>query len=512
MDFIVAYFKNIIPNRFNSINVYAYLYIGVYSLLLFLFASKLHPMESQMGATPERDFYVVKIEQVVAGEIPVDAYRPLLYVFASALPALVIGDSFLGGQLISIVSSSLLLLLIYNYFKKSSSMLSLLIVTLVSLNFYYIVASVTVATDMLFACIAFLLIKYSGDTYFSNKSISPFLVSVLWGLLYFTRYTALLFLPIVIVCIWKHYKGYNIYKRLLYMALCIIATLSVLVPQMYISYNSFGSPFYNRNWQNTALRMYSNTYDYTESITQFDGYTSVILSNPLLYVKSTVMVTLDFINGRAAELLGNSGPGGLPGSILFITFLFGAFYYFNKRTSFARIKLYLLFLLLYTSGILMAFSVQSRFLLPFLPLMYYVSIEYIIKYNYRYHKQWILLLFLLLMAGSFHRLHQFCNTHPVDERDSVIWLQKHYGSEITILGSAYSLGRFTDANYQFVNSLGQDYYLELEEAILTGSIDYIVIGRASLGSNTYSFVSNLEDSLPIKVLQRDNDVTIYAID
>ena len=89
----------------------AYLLAALFTLFVFVFGWQFHPVQTG-GA--ENDHYVERADAVLAGELPEDPYRPLLYpLLAAAGGAVLGGDTFFAAKLVSNTAAGGLVLLCY---------------------------------------------------------------------------------------------------------------------------------------------------------------------------------------------------------------------------------------------------------------------------------------------------------------------------------------------------------------------------------------------------------------
>lgn len=490
----------------NRYNIYVHIYIAVYTTLLIVFSYCLHPMESEHGNSPERDFYTVRIEELLDNTIPSDPYRPLLYVLLSTLPSYIFNDVFRGGQLISTISSAFLLWYVFIMFRSLSYKCAAYVVVLVSLNVHYIIASLTVASDMLYAFLFTAYVYYTSRLLLLKRIKLSYYTSLVYGFMLFTRYNSIVLLPLylyvtVIVCIKHNYCTRNI-------LLNIVLLLAVLTPSFYLTYHVHGVIVYNHNHLNTALRMYSSSYSYTEEITQYSSMLSVVLSNPYLYIKSTAIVAYRFFSEGIGDLLSGAPQGCFVGAIIFTTYLLGLFISSEKNERHICVDVYGVCSALTIVGILLAFCMVPRYGIMILPYIYFISLQYIIDGFTRLKHVLLAMMYCGVLACTIYGAYRFIDSHPLNERNAVIALEKKFGTDIFIMGTSYSIGRYIEANYSYYNPFVED---NIVEHACNEMVDYIVIGETSLKGRYLNMVAELNEADNIQLVYCNSDVAVYRI-
>ncbi len=224
------------------------------ALFLAVSAFHFHPMPDNINMNPELDFYHHRAEVIASGEIPADRYRPLLYPFLGALVSPFFGgDCYRGCQLVSLLSGFLFLYFLYKiakrYFGPRPALLSIL---LTATNSHVWLASSRAASGMLFQVLSMLLLYLTLRLQENPPRPFRFLIElgVVWGLAYSSRYTALFYLPLLLLMLYFWRDRFRLKDYLLFIAFVLIAIL----PQLLINTYNFGSPFYSENWKNLAVK------------------------------------------------------------------------------------------------------------------------------------------------------------------------------------------------------------------------------------------------------------------
>ncbi|HXU43901.1 MAG TPA: glycosyltransferase family 39 protein, partial [Thermoanaerobaculia bacterium] len=175
-------------------------------LALALFGARYHWVEE--AGTAERDGYVAEAQQLLAGHLPHDPFRPLLYPLLTAGLGVALRDPFAAARLISNLAAAALAWLAYRTGRELGTPengawvgAGAMAVTAVNPNLWILGQHVT--TDMLFGALA-AGILLAGLIYLKRPAPAPALAAgLLLGLAAFTRGNAIFLLPALLLAVWK---------------------------------------------------------------------------------------------------------------------------------------------------------------------------------------------------------------------------------------------------------------------------------------------------------------------
>ena len=302
-------------------------------LALALYGSRVHWVEE--AGTAERDGYVGQAEMLLAGSLPRDPYRPLLYPLLTAALSPLAGGPFAAARLLSNLAAAGLAWLAYAYGRRLAGAAAggwAMALAAVNPNLWIIGQHVT--TDMLFAALAAASLL-AGLHYLQAPAAAPALAAGLaLGLAAFTRSNALFLVPALAVA-WllaalaapteperepadvepavlepaalepasrprRGGRG----RRLDHLALAAAAAVVVLLPHWALRHAQFGNPFYDENWKNLALKLYGwPDWSYLDRV-PFRSLAAVVAHDPAAVLRGGLAELRRFATAGAAQLLG----------------------------------------------------------------------------------------------------------------------------------------------------------------------------------------------------------------
>ncbi len=453
---------------------------------MIVFGAKCHPIEEVNSA--EWDGYVSKADALLAGTLPHDPFHPLLYPIASAGAGAVLGDTFAGARLVSSLCAVLLVwssyLLGRACFSRSAGLLAAA-ATMVNPNVVFV--GVHAASDMMFAALSSLAIGVAVRTMDDSRTRAAATVGALFGLAYFTRYTAVAILPSLLVPV--VFGGSN--RSRAHVTLRVLAfagaAAAVLVPHFVLTGLAFGHPFVNDSWKNLAFKLHANWNWELLSDTPYGGLTQAILDAPGAFVASAVRELGKFAFLTSVAL----GGTGLAGGMFASGAVVGA--YATLQGLDRRRATLLVYVVGYVVTICAFFYTSPRLMLPILPaccawcgvaLFGAAGVRPFAWRRLRFHRALPLaLLFVLVTVASTAReIPSFIAMHPVDEVRALVGLEEKYGSGITVVGTAPYFGRHVHYVYRFLRvptraaSNPNATYFERLRGEVAG-VDFVVIGR-----------------------------------
>jgi 4-amino-4-deoxy-L-arabinose transferase-like glycosyltransferase len=347
-----------------SANSTAIAFFSLFSMCLVLFAYIAHPIEEINNA--ERDGYVKLTEQLSNGEIPRDAYRPLLYPVLSAFLRLITNDSFRAAQLVSVISAIATAWILYFFARKFlSDVAAFFCASMLVLNFTFIHNAVLATTDMLFTALC-LCALFFAHSYFRRPRVSVLLaIAFFFSMAFFTRYTAIyLLFPIAVSIFFATPNSIKLIVRAT--ATAGAAAIIFLLPHFVLSYDQFGSIMYTENLRNVAWKIGQHSYYAWPHYSQlpYDEIMEIVSSQWMQVLRIGAKSTIENFFGISGLL----APSHLFQSILYFGFIGG----FGIAVVRGRWDIVLIFAVVisYISMIGFTFFPYPRIMLPILPLMY----------------------------------------------------------------------------------------------------------------------------------------------
>lgn len=295
---------------------------------LALFGARYHWVEE--AGTAERDGYVAQAEEILAGRLPRDPYRPLLYPLATAALARAGGlDPFTAARLLANLAAAALALLAFAFgrrllgvkaFAPGSNQwpgvpsvarparwtsgppgagLWAFALTAVNPNLWRIGQHVT--TDMPFAALAGAALL-AGLAYLERPAArTAALAGLAWGLAAFTRSNAVFLLP-ALAAAWLLAPRAG--RRLAHLAAGAAAALPPLAAHWALRAAAFGDPFHDENWKNLAWKLYGYPdWSYLERV-PFAGLLDVVRADPGAVVRGGLAELARFAVEGLPQLFG----------------------------------------------------------------------------------------------------------------------------------------------------------------------------------------------------------------
>ncbi|HEX2642259.1 MAG TPA: glycosyltransferase family 39 protein, partial [Thermoanaerobaculia bacterium] len=466
------------------------------ALLLFvglaLFGQRYHWVEEAGSA--ERDGYVRQAGQLLAGEIPRDPYRPLLYPLLTAGLSFLTGDPFVAARLISNLAATALALLAYAFGRRLAgpdrgAVAGGWAFALVAVNPNLWILGQHVSTDMLFAALAAAALL-AGLAYLDEPRLSIALAGGLaLGLAWFTRSNALFLVPALAVAWWLggRRKGGHLAAAA---AVCALA----LIPHWILRQAVFGSPFYDENWKNVAWKLYGYPdWSYLDRV-PFSGLGEVLRQSPGAFLEGGLRELVRFASSGLSQLLGTA--------LHTVLFLGGAIVALGRRPRAAAWTLGAGALFLVATAF--AFFTWGRLLLLLLPLATGLSAQLLVLRGAGGalsrgagegrggHRLWAVagaLLVLILAIKTFaFRLPAFVDRHPYEEVAVLRRLDADLPAGVPLAGTSPFLGRYLHGRryVDLPDAFGSEvdhpalYYRKLETLLAGSGVRYLVIGQVDL--------------------------------
>lgn len=291
-------------------------------LALAVFGARYHWVE-EIG-TAERDGYVTKAEELLAGRIPEDPFRPLLYPLLTAGLAWLGPATFTAARLLSNTAAVALVLLAWGFGRRlggagrSGDHLGLWAAAATAVNPNLWILGQHVATDMLFAALAGGCLLAALAYVERPRRSTAALVGLLYGAAVFTRSNALFLLPALAVAAalagsseadetaedgpglfrWLRRRGGDV-------LVAVGCSVVSLLPHWGLRHAAFGDAFHDENWKNLAWKLHGYPdWSYLERV-PYDGLWEVIAGAPGAVLGGALSeLTRFFYGGGLSQLLG----------------------------------------------------------------------------------------------------------------------------------------------------------------------------------------------------------------
>lgn len=436
------------------------------------------------AGSAERDGYVAQAEQLRAGEIPRDPYRPLLYPLLTAGLSFLTGDAFTAARLISNLAAAALALLAFAFGRRlGGPAAGAWAFALLAVNPNLWTLGQHVSTDMLFAALAAAALL-AGLAYLEQPRLRTALAAGLaLGLAGFTRSNAPFLVPALLAA-WMLAPAFrpDRKRRLGHLAAAVLTFAAVLIPHWALRQAAFGDPFHDENWKNVAWKLYGYPdWSYLDRV-PFSGLREVVLRDPGAVISGGFVELARFATGGAAQLLGTWGH--------VLLFLAGTGVALRRRALPAA------WLLgsggLFLAATAFAFFTWGRLLLILLPLAYGLSATLagarFSGVGRRILPALLAALVLLLAVKTFaFRLPAFVARHPYGEVAALRRLDANLPPGAALAGTSPFLGRYLDRPYvDLPDAFGPEvaqpalYYRKLERLLAGSGVAYLVAGEIDL--------------------------------
>lgn len=284
---------------------------------LALFGARYHWVEE--AGTAERDGYVGEAEQLLAGNLPKDPFRPPLYPLLAAGLGGAIGDPFAAARLISNLAAAALAWIAWRTGRELGGSNAIgqssdsngetfgdsvgswaFAATAVNPNLWILGQHTT--TDMTFGALAAGALL-AGLIYLKRPGSQPACVAgALLGLAAFTRGNAIFLLPGLLLAFLLAGKPFGPRVRhLLYGGLAALPGYAALWAWRLAA---FGDPFHDENWKNVAWKLYGYPdWSYLDRV-PFHSLGEIVRADPLGILKGGFAELWRFAQSGLAQLVG----------------------------------------------------------------------------------------------------------------------------------------------------------------------------------------------------------------
>lgn len=480
------------------------------ALLLFvalaLFGHRFHQVEE--AGTAERDGYVAQAEQILRGELPRDAFRPLFY------PLLVAGVAKLGvppfdaARLISNLSAAALVWLAWAFGRRlGGPAAGFWAFALAAVNPNVWILGQHASTDMLFAALTAAAL-YAGLVYLERPSLAAAVAAgAFLGLAAFTRSNAVFLLPPLLVAWWLGRRQWG-------HLLALLATvLLFLIPHWTLRQAVFGSPFHDENWKNLAWKLHGYPdWSYLDRV-PYGSALEVVREDPLAVVCSGVSELVRFFfEGGISQLFGTWAH--------VLLLIVGIVVALRRRSPTTRSTVWLLFAGgLFLTAIAFAFFTWGRLLLLLLPIGCGLSFVPWSRPGRLAHAVAFALVALLAVKTFGFRLPAFIENHPDREIAVLRRLDASLPEGPALAGTSPFLGRYLERTYvDLPDAFGPEiaeprlWFEKVAPLLRRARVEYLVAGRIDLRDRPPSLLAGPPAVSWLVLAGTEDGVTVWKVD
>lgn len=472
----------------------------LFALALAIFGARFHRVEE--SGTAERDGYVSRAEQLLAGEIPRDPFRPLLYPILIAALASFGLSPFVAARLLSNVAAALLARSAYALGRRldprdsppegpSSAGAWAMALTMVNPKVWTEGQHAT--TDMCFAAVAAGFLVLLVDFSRQPDRRKALLLGALLGTAAFLRATAHFLVPglffglLLAATPWR--------RKAAYLACVAGVALLVLLPHFVLRAEVFGDPIHDENWKNLAFKLYANgDWSYFDRV-PFDSLGAVIAHDPGRFLRGGLAGLVDFAR-KAPTLI-----FGTPALALLV--LAGLAWLLVVERSRAA-ALLAVSGAVYLFALALLFVIWSRFLILAIPIgsAFAAAGVTAVRRQFAGSRLGAGLAFATL-AGSvallsattlFFRLPSFVSRHPTMEIAALRGISG-LPPGTALAGTAPFLGRYLDGPYvELPDAFGVErsepcrYFERLERLLVERNVRYVVVSALELADRPHELL------------------------
>jgi hypothetical protein len=486
------------------------------ALLLFaalaVFGHRFHWVEE--AGTAERDGYVAQAEQILRGELPRDAFRPLLYPLLLAGVAKLGVPPFTAARLLSNLSAAVLVWLAWAFGRRlGGTAAGIWAFALAAVNPNIWILGQHASTDMLFAALAAASL-YAGLAYLESPSLKTAAAAgAFLGLAAFTRSNAVFLLPPLVVAWWLAPSR----RRWSHLAALLATAVLVLIPHWALRQTVFGSPFHDENWKNLAWKLHGYPdWSYLDRV-PYGSALEVVREDPLAVVHGGVSELVRFFEGGISQLFGTWAH--------VLLLVVGVAVALRRRPASTRRSAgWLLFaggLFLTTTAF--AFFTWGRLLLLLLPIGYGLSV---VSWPWPWrvpariaHAVAITLVVLLAVKTFAFRLPAFIERHPVREVAVLRKLDASLPSGPALAGTSPFLGRYLQRTYvDLPDAFGREiaeprlWYARVAPLLRRARVAYLVAGPVDLRDRPPSLLAGPPPVPWLVPAGTEDGVTVWKVD
>lgn len=491
------------------------LLLVAYAATLIVAGLWLHPIKA-LGI--ENDDYVGMARSLLAGTLPRDPFRPMLYPLASAAVGWLVGDCFVGAKIVSALAATTLVWSTYALTARCCAPRhAMLAAVLVAGNGHVVTFGMQAGTDMLFTALAAVALVAVVCAWERPSGGRLAVLGVALGIAYFARYQAgLLLLPAALVC-WGAAPPVS-WRQRATRGVCVLAAGAVaLVPHGLLSRAVFGSWLHDENWRTVELK-YAHDFVFSRMpSTDAGSVAAVLLRDPGTVVRRALADLWTCLGDALPVMVQGCGPVTLVG------IAFAAAAAFGLATA-VRQRLFPLALpLTYTIAAVVAacvlFVPVPRVLLGTVPLAAAGLAVAALGVQARSAFVGCMLVAALVGSGSFHTVravHQLQDAEPWREVRAAQRLQMECAAPFRLL-----------ATYEYLEHILrpvecvwlQPPYTADEIAAWSEQVvrdadrlgaAFVLVGRVSCGANVFAMLA-ASTHPRLVVRERDEDVLLWEV-
>lgn len=442
-----------------------------YAIALLAIVPWFHPVPCDVSA--ESDGYLLGIEQVLAGELPIRVFQPLLYIGVGSLFAMIFGDPFVGARTLSILCAAISLWCTYDLMRRTDRRAAIWAMLFLGSNPVFLHAAVSAASDAMFVALLLAALALLARWHRTPSRAGLIGIGLLVGCAWSTRYLgALLVVPVVLVV------GLR-WRPLAWIALS--AGIAAL-PQCAANVVHFGSPFYNETWRNLAVKlagagpaMLAGPFDHA------DGWWNAIAARPGEFVVGAIRELGRVATDSLPRVLA-AGPVGFGLAVLWVAGLLTAM---RSRVE----RAWTIFALAYVGVLCTAFFGLVRLTFPIAPLVLLTGLAWWCGRAGRWAGPVLAVCFLWSAISSVSTHRWFQSLHTPGLFAASAWMAEHVDDATVVVGDNPILPAFVRYSYVqenlavlgYQNGATHDLYLEALRPTLEhyGATHYLATERYS---------------------------------
>ena len=517
-------------------------FLAVLFIALALFGARFHWVEE--AGTAERDGYVARAEEILAGELPRDPFRPLLYPLAVAGLARLGLPPFAAARLLSNAAAVALVALAAGLGGRLGGRRTAgwaAAATAVNPNVW--ILGQHASTDMLFGALGGAALLAAADYLERPRRAAAVAAGAAWAAAAFTRGSALFLLPALALA-WLLARRPPTAEteappraRWSHLILAALVAAALLAPHWWLRHAAFGDAFHDENWKNLAWKLHGYPdWSYLERV-PYGGPGDLLLGEPRAVVAGGLAeLRRFFFAGGLAQLLGTP--------LHALLLLVGAAVAATAAGPGRRTARWLLAACgLFLAGVAFTFFTWGRLLLPLLPAGNALAFAVAGTPGRPWRRRWEVavarragpagrrlgraavpafaaaLVALLAVKTFVFRLPAFVARHPYVEVAAVEELDRTLPEGAVLGGTSPFLGRYVGRPYvalpdAFGAEVGDPalYFAHLRRFLHARGVDVLVAGRVDLRDRPPALVGEGPPPPWLDPLGRRDGVVVWRVE
>ncbi|MBK8975621.1 MAG: glycosyltransferase family 39 protein [Planctomycetes bacterium] len=482
---------------------------------------------------PECDDFVAMAEQILAGRVPRDRFRPALFPALTAALGWLLGDCFAAARVVSAVSAGLLVAATRSLGRSCfGPEVGAVAALLVACNGDVVVMGCNATTDMLFAALSCVTLAMALDLRSRDRPGAGrhLALGLMWAAAWSTRYQGLILaVPLGLSVLTARGPGALPCRARLGRLGILAGAFGVgVVPQALVSVAAFGRPFHDENWRTVAIRHFGQL-DYSRlDEMPFDGMASVLLHDPWAILAAAGRAAAEFAGGGFAAVLEGVTPADPAGWFLVSLFLLGLVCWVRgPRGSFWIVALYAV---CYVGTVLVTFVPAPRIVLPVLPVGVIPIALAVVRLTTapavvrRARRPVVsvgaIVCAAVLVGPAVRTFEQFLARHPWAELRAVRELQDEHVYPVVVLSTYPYIARYTEGDVRHARRPYErdgvvPYLTELGRRARGAGAEYVVLGRVSTGAAVFDELlrrcGDQGGCAPFECVRFDSDVLVLRL-